>query len=377
MGEKILVTDANYKHTLGIIRSLGSKSLHVSCGSKYLEHTPISSYSKYVESTFFYPDPKKEPYQFSHYLKKITENNKINIIIPVGYEAYSAISSNRELFKNYNIPLPDVESFKIAASKIATVTLANKLNIPAPLSIKISSMTDLKDINLNFPIVVKGLFSSGYVRYAKNSRELENYVNEIKHLQGEYPIIQEYIVGAGYGFFGLFKNGLPRAYFMHKRIREYPITGGPSTCAQSVYDEKLLEFGFSIMKELKWNGVAMVEFKKDKADNKFKIMEINPKFWGSLDLAIASGIDFPYLLYKMIVDGDVKSIYKYQVGLKYMWPFPDDFKRVIKDVRNTKSFFSDLINPVIEKNIKMSDLRPNLIQFNSTIRDIIKNRGES
>lgn len=86
---------------------------------------------------------------------------------------------------------------------------------------------------------------------------------------------------------------------MHKRIRELYTMGGPSTCAISVYDPKLLDYGLKILGALNWHGIAMVEFKKDSKDGTFKLMEINPKFWGSLDLAIASGIDFPYLLYKM------------------------------------------------------------------------------
>ena len=88
---------------------------------------------------------------------------------------------------------------------------------------------------------------------------------------------------------------------MHRRIRERLVMGGPSTCAESVYDSKLLDYGLRVLKNLKWHGVAMVEFKKDSIDGEFKLMEINPKFWGSLDLAIASGVDFPYLLYNMTI----------------------------------------------------------------------------
>ena len=50
---------------------------------------------------------------------------------------------------------------------------------------------------------------------------------------------------------------------MHRRIREYPSSGGPSTCAESYFDEKMLEYGKKILDHLKWDGVAMIEFKKD------------------------------------------------------------------------------------------------------------------
>lgn len=67
---------------------------------------------------------------------------------------------------------------------------------------------------------------------------------------------------------------------MHKRMREYPITGGSSTAAESMYDPELRDLGLTLLKALDWHGVAMVEFKKDSRDGKYKLMEINPKFWG-------------------------------------------------------------------------------------------------
>ncbi len=376
MDKKILVTDANYKHTLGIIRSLGSRSLELSCGSTYSKHIPISAYSKYVKTSYFYPDPNRSS-EFCNYIKKIMKRDNIETLIPVGYDVYSALARYSELFKEYNIPMPNTEAFRIAASKSATVSLAKELKMPTPSSTKINSINELTNIKLNFPIVVKGIFSSGYVKYAKNNNELKYWVDQIKKIQGEFPLIQEYISGDGYGFFGLFNNGICKAHFMHRRIREFPVTGGPSTCAESVYDERLLKYGLTIMEKLKWHGVAMVEFKKDVNDDNFKIMEINPKFWGSLDLAIASGVDFPYLLYKMITEGDIKKQGKYKVGLRYMWPFPDDFNRVIANPINLKYFLNDMINPEVKKNINLNDFEPNLMQLNLSLYKILKKSGEN
>jgi len=372
MNNNILVTDANYKHSLGIIRSLGSKSLNVSCGSTYSNHLPISSYSNYVKSTFIYPNPKKYPEKFCSHLKQIMHKNKIDILIPVGYDVFSAISTNKKMFEEYNIPVANAEAFQIAASKSATISLANSLGIPVPQTYELESTEDLKKVKLDFPLVVKGIYGAGYVKYARNYKELEYFVKEMHNIQGVFPIIQEYVLGDGYGFFGLFNNGSPRALFMHKRIREFPITGGPSTCAQSVYDNQLLNYGLKILQKLKWHGVAMVEFKKDNKNNDYKIMEINPKFWGSLDLAIASGIDFPYLLYEMILNGDVKPSFSYKIGLKYMWPFPDDFNRVILNPLNFKSFILDLFNYNFKKNIEYNDFGPNLMQLELTMYNLIK-----
>jgi len=73
----------------------------------------------------------------------------------------------------------------------------------------------------------------------------------------------------------------------------------------------------------------MVEFRIDPRDGKPKLMEINPRFWGSLQLAIYSGVDFPYLLYKMAIDGDVEPVFEYKTGIKVRWLLLGDILRFL------------------------------------------------
>jgi len=107
-----------------------------------------------------------------------------------------------------------------------------------------------------------------------------------------------------------------RAFFVHKRIRQFPLTGGPSTYRVSVFDRLLVDLGTKLLKAMGWYGVAMVEFKIDPRDGMPKLIEVNPRFWGSLSLGIAAGVDFPHLLYKMAVDGDVQPAFNYRLGVK-------------------------------------------------------------
>jgi len=67
----------------------------------------------------------------------------------------------------------------------------------------------------------------------------------------------------------------------------------------------------------------MVEFRVDARNNEPKLMEINPRFWGSLELAVVSGVDFPYLLYQMAVNGDVEPVTDYKIGKKVRWLLGD------------------------------------------------------
>ncbi len=133
------------------------------------------------------------------------------------------------------------------------------------------------------------------------------------------PILQECLPpgGAALGV-GVLMNfsSEPRATFAYRRLREYPVGGGPSTLRESVRDETLCRTTERLLSALGWTGVAMAEFKVDPRDGRPKLLEVNPRFWGSLHHAILSGVDFPHLLCRMAIDGDVPPLGEYRVGVR-------------------------------------------------------------
>jgi hypothetical protein len=201
-----------------------------------------------------------------------------------------------------------------------------------------------------FPVVVKRSSGSGGVRYVNDSTELRT-------VDPSDVVIQEWIPGPGHGFFALFEHGGERATFMHRRIREFPITGGASTAAESFYDADLEEFGLRLLRALEWHGVAMVEVKRDARDGRFKLMEINPKFWGSLDLSIAAGVDFPWATVQMALGGLDGPAPPYDGNMRFQWVF-DDLMRAVAEPRSLGAFWRDLRNPRVRNDIARDDLRP-------------------
>jgi predicted ATP-grasp superfamily ATP-dependent carboligase len=110
----------------------------------------------------------------------------------------------------------------------------------------------------------------------------------------------------------------------------------------------------------------MVEFKKDSRDGTYKLMEINAKFWGSLDLSIASGVDFPYLTVIMALEGDIQPVLEYNKDMKFRWPFPDDTLHMLANPRSAKYIIRDIIDKNTRSNIVLGDIKPNLIQLYQT-----------
>jgi predicted ATP-grasp superfamily ATP-dependent carboligase len=105
-------------------------------------------------------------------------------------------------------------------------------------------------------------------------------------------LLQEYHSGDGYGVELLMFEGQPICAFQHKRLHEVPITGGASSLRESVnLDPILYEHSRRMLAALNWTGLAMVEFKL--TEDGMCLMEINGRVWGSLPLAVHSGMDFP------------------------------------------------------------------------------------
>jgi predicted ATP-grasp superfamily ATP-dependent carboligase len=229
--------------------------------------------------------------------------------------------------------------------------------------------------SLDYPAVIKPRDSSGSrgIVYVKNAADLTESYRTV-HKKFPRPVIQEYIPNGGaFGVGALFNNSSePRASFVYKRLREYPVTGGPSTLRESIHNKEVEDIALSLLKLLKWTGIAMVEFRVDARNGVPKLMEINPRFWGSLQLAILSGVDFPYLLYKMAADGDIEPVNNYKTGINSRWLIPGDIMHFLHNpdrFRMSPGFFSFKAKDDI---ISLDDPMPTLGRISSLLPLVYK-----
>jgi predicted ATP-grasp superfamily ATP-dependent carboligase len=78
-----------------------------------------------------------------------------------------------------------------------------------------------------------------------------------------------------------------------------------------------------LLEHYHWHGVAMVEFKLRESDKKPVLLEVNPRIWGSINQSVLAGVDFPYLLYKMAMEGDIDPVLQYKTGVQSRNSFSD------------------------------------------------------
>lgn len=321
MDGRVLITSGDARTCLAAVRSLGRNGIEVKVGDE--ERMPLAGFSRYCRGVVRYPSPRRDPESFLAFLSSHLRKERYEVVLPVEQDMFYLFSKHRdELGRLTKIPVAKFSAFQTAYDKALTFKAAAALGIPAPTTCFVESRAEVEELarRIQFPVVVKPRIGSGSraVGYAANATELLTLWQEVHRVQPR-PLIQERIPSGGetVGVSVLFNSQSElRACFVHRRIREFPLSGGPSTLRESVSRPEIADVAVRFLKGLGWSGVAMVEFKVDPRDGVAKLIEVNPKFWGSLNLAIASGVDFPALLYRTAVDGDVAPVLQYRLGVR-------------------------------------------------------------
>lgn len=341
----VLVLDGGHRSSLAIARSLGRQGVDVHVGEHYARS--LSTYSKYCTGEVIYENPKSNGREFIRDLKDLLEDSSYEMVISATEVTTYPLSYYKdELPDSVIVPFPGWDTMVQVADKQLTFDRAKTIGIPIPETYSPSNREEVLEIasDLEYPLVIKPQSKITWIdgrpttlrvtnkNYAEDLDDLLTTYDEIVERVGEPPLLQEYIPGEGYGVELLRYNGEIQTTFMHKRLREYPITGGASTYRKSIYDERLLEPAVTLLDGLDWEGVAMVEFRLDERDGIPKLMEINGRFWGSLPLAIAAGADFPFDLYTVATGGHVSPA-GYETDVYSRWLFPGDLLWLASSLR--------------------------------------------
>lgn len=353
--EKVLITNGLLRKSLASARSLGEKGIFVySADTTYFTPT---AFSKYCKKSFIYKNPNENPKEFYIWLLSTIKKYKITVLFPMDDDVMDVVIQNyNELKALCKVLLPPKESYDIARDKGKTSAYAKLNNIDVPKSYNYNENEALESQNFELPIILKPPCGSGSRGFC-----VVNSYDEFKKIYKSYesPVIQEYLgQGERVDVCLLFDcNSNIKASFVQKEIRHFPIPYGPSTVQQSIFLNELVENSIGLMESLNWVGIAELEYILDEKENKYKLLEINPRFWNSLYLSIASGVDFPYLLYKITIDEKFNEVKSYK-----------------KDVFCKNLLFGDILHYI--KNPNKKQIKPTLFEYkkDSIVDDIISKK---
>jgi len=322
----VVITQGWGRIAYNIVRSLGRKGLKVALGTD--EFGGMAVLSRYTSTTFRHPSFVTHPAEFVRNVRDSLITHKPRVYIPSDQEVL-AIAKYRDQFDDVNveIPISSFETLKVLHKKNELAGLAAEMGIPTPETIVPRNEQEFMDFAQRYgdPIVVKRISSSAargvsYINRVDLEAGNASFVHSIPF--GDF-LIQRYVKGVGYGVSMLFNHGRLRAKFTHRRLREKFSTGGISTLRMSTANPLLEDYAEQILRRVQFHGVAMVEFKYDEESKRAWLIEVNPRFWGSLALAIQSGVDFPYLLYRLATEGDITPVLDYRRNVTVRWLLGD------------------------------------------------------
>ena len=324
----MFVTDALLRKSVVVAQSLGRKGIDVTCGSS----TRLSPafFSRYCKNRVIYPSPETRPDAFVDMMLDHLRKHPQDVLFPTDDVTLKLFSRHHEDFEKVtHIPIPTPDQVAYGLDKARAMQIANMLGIPHPRTVFPNSADDAEFLvqNLSPNLVIKPRGSSGgrgivYVDPAESVGAVWQRVHE----QYPYPLIQERItVGAKFDVCVIMdRNNEPVASFAQKELRHFPIKDGLSTMQESVWRPELVERSIALLQAIGWYGVAEVEFAEDLETGETMLLEVNPRFWASVQLAISCGVDFPYLLYQVAKGQRVTPVHSYTVGRRCRWLLPGD-----------------------------------------------------
>jgi len=320
----VLLTNGWDRIAYNVLRGLSSENLKVAFGTN--KNKGMGAYSKYVSSKFVHSDYILDPEKFINDISgKITQLRPC-VYMPTGEEIFAVAKYIDKFSKlDVKIPIAPYDTLIKLHNKSSSIKIARDLGIPVPKSIIPNSINEITDFagEYGYPLIFKSFLSSSskgvyFVNKIIAEKDLEEFLRKNYLNYGDF-IVQQFVKGTGYGVSVLFNNGELKALFTHKRLRERIVSGGPSTLRISTHQSELEEYAVKLLKSANFHGVAMVEFKFDEDKKNAWFIEVNPRFWGSIGLAINSGINFPYLMYRMMIDGDINPVMDYKIGITNKW----------------------------------------------------------
>ena len=309
----VVITGGDFQ-ALGVLRTFAKKGIPVIMLDS--DHC-IGKYSRFKKKFFRSPRPSDDQ-SYVDFLIGLAKRERIDrdrwVIFPNSDETVYVLSKHKNILEEfYRVTTPDWEVIQNVHIKKNTYQLAEEHGIPIPTTYCPETLEELVELGLNYPVVVKPSIRDNFYSkvkskaYRVNSKEelVKTYEYVCSIIDPSEVLVQEYIPGGPkhlYSFCPFFKEGQVVTSIMARRARQHPMDfGHASTFAELVDIPEIRSIAERFLGLIGYYGFAEVEFMRDPRDGDYKLIEVNPRVWGWHTIAIASGLDLPYLLYQDMI----------------------------------------------------------------------------
>ena len=374
---KVLILNGESRNGLAVVRSLSRNGYScdiVTNNNAIIQKLSFLFKSKYIEKIHFLTRIDTEDI-FLHELIDLLKVYKYDFIIPTGTKHSNFLSKYKEDIAIFSRPL--IENYnKIwqVHNKINCMLWAESIGVPVPKTFVIKKLNDLITAakQIYFPVVIKNpdsFASEGLWTYSCGGKKLvEEYKKRIPRIvngfEEEFPIIQEKIDGKLFDSTSFAVNGQIFGLLTQERILTAWLDGGGGLVNITNDIKDLKAYTRKIIKELAWTGPIEIDWIRDSNSGRYYLIEINPKFWGTTQLTISSGLNYPDYLMKFATNKQINEVSEYKTGLMYRW-IMDELFTILTMSQNRQRLFAELKEFIrrfsyrpVETDLWISDIKP-------------------
>jgi protein-tyrosine-phosphatase/predicted ATP-grasp superfamily ATP-dependent carboligase len=339
MPRPVLVFNAVPHVVVAVARSLDRQGIPVTFAHAHEGRTPPT---RAIRDSLQLPSHQEAPGEFIDTLCRAIETGGHDMLIPCSDPGLAVVLEHYDRLSSLlHIGCPRPEVVRRVLDKGQTIEAARACGILTPVSCDLPEIVAVDRFRnrLRFPVIAKPINKEDESKHAFKMRYFATFQDLwdaflLDPRFGVNNLLQEFCPGDGIGIEVLFHDNQPLTMFQHRRLKELPVSGGGSvTSIAEPLDPELAEQAVALLRKLDWEGVAMVEFKCDRAERRSVLMEVNGRYWGSLPLAIGAGIDFPFYEWQLAHGQQPVIPATYSTGLRFRW--------LGGDIRRMGSLFSE------------------------------------
>ncbi len=323
-----LVLDARLRQALAAVRSLGRRGLKVAAVGSSDRQPALAS--RWCQQAFVCPTEEGTD-AYLPYLEQLLEHTPARVLVASSEGTIPLLRRHRErLEQRVRIALAAEPALAIASNKARTLEIARQLGLCTPRSVHVGAASDVRAAvrDIGLPAVVKPMLSwaqgQGQGTYVISTLVTtpDDALRAVEKLAsvGMTALFQEFLSGRRESLTFMYANHQMYARFAQWGKRVYPPLGGQSVLGQSIaVPPDIGDQAERLVREIELEGCSHVEFRRDSAGHPY-LMEINPRLAASTELAVRSGVDFPYLLYQWASGQKIDVVEGYRVGvwLRYL-----------------------------------------------------------
>lgn len=308
MPERVLLLGDDLRAFLAIARSLGRRGVEVHAAPSDFSSPALKS--RYIAAAHRLPPYPLDPKAWEAALARLIEDRGFRKVVPTSDSGLFMLRHHAEALGRERVGIANEAALEIFSDKANTRALAERHGVKVAQGRLLGSGESSKDLagSLGLPLVLKprASYALGDIATKRSARVVRDKAELDRQLRSgawDGCVAESFFPGVGVGLSVLAHEGNILFAYQHRRLHESSETGASTKRVSEPADPVLLAAVEPLAAAARLDGVAMFEFRLDRRSGRHVLLEVNPRFWGSLPLAVAAGADFPALWWDLAVHG--------------------------------------------------------------------------